>query len=100
MADTLIGAGIVEDLRITVKSLDKALATDEGRLTEREATQAWLSIAKGVLMTIDNHYRCPALRFYLGFEKWLTPIIFGLVLIAILGGIVAFERFGMAVPAP
>lgn len=100
MADTLIGAGIVDSLKQTVKSLDKALAEDSGELTAREQTQTLLAIAKGVLMTIDNHYACPALRFYLGFAKWIWPIVFGLILIGILGGVAAFERFGLGVPTP
>ncbi len=100
MADTLIGTGIVDSLKLTVKSLDKALAEESGELTPREQTQTLLAIAKGVLMTIDNHYSCPALRFYLAFEKWVWPIVFGIILIGILGGAAAFRSMNLQVPAP
>jgi hypothetical protein len=100
MADTLIGTGIVDSLKKTVQSLDKALAEESGELTPREQTQTLLAIAKGVLMTIDNHYSCPALQFYEAFRKWVLPVMFGLVVAAFAGGLYAFQAFGVKVPAP
>lgn len=101
MSDTTyIGAGIVTGLKQTVSALDKALAEENGELTAREQTQTLLAIAEGVLLTLDNHNNCPALRFYLGFVKWIWPILFGLILIGILGGAAAFRELGLAIPSP
>lgn len=100
MSTANIETSIVGSLKQVVIDLDKALIGEDGELTWRQQTQALRAIAQGVLMTIDNHYSCPALRFYLAFEKWVWPILFGLILVGILGGAAAFRSSGLQVPAP
>jgi len=100
MSTANIETSIVGGLKQTIIDLDKALVGEDGELTSRQQTQALRAIAQGVLMTIDNHYSCPALCFYLAFEKWVWPIVFGIILIGILGGAAAFRSMNLQVPAP
>ena len=100
MAATNIELGIVGGLKQTIVDLDRALADDAGVLSSRVQALALRNIAHGVLLTLDNHTNCPALRFYLAFRGWLAPMMFGLLLAAFMGGLYAFQRFGLAMPSP
>lgn len=99
VAATYTEQGIIEALKHAITALEKEISANEDP-AQRTRDQILASIARGVLLTIDNHYQCPALRFYTSFRGWLLPILFGLAMAALAGGLYAFQRFGIQMPAP
>lgn len=99
MATTYTEQGIIESLKHAITALERESSANENS-AQRTRDQILASIARGVLLTIDNHYQCPALRFYVSFRTWLLPILFALAMAAFAGGLYAFQHFGLEVPAP
>jgi len=91
-------AGILKGLQDAATTLEEVLEIKDGLLSIEQNTMVLLALTRGVLLSLDKCASCPALYAYSAFKKWLFPILFGLALAAFVGGLYAFQYFGLKMP--
>lgn len=89
----------MEGIKDARKQLREILVNGQEMNSQIWAT-VMLALLDGVVMNWQNYWTCPSRVFYCAFAKWMLPVIFGLIVAAMVGGAVAFQRFGLGVPAP